>query len=55
MGCNCKKDEKVSFLSVGEKKNAQRTDEILEKNFGGFRNQVDKKRKIAILKRKQKL
>lgn len=55
MGCNCKKEEKISFLSIEKQKNIQRTEEILERNFGGSKNQVDRKRKIAILKRKQKL
>jgi hypothetical protein len=56
MGCRCNKKEIVNFQAdEKELKNTERTDQILSRNFGGFKNTVDKKRKIAILKRRQKL
>ena len=55
MGCNCNKEEKVSFLSMDKQKNIKRAEELIDNNFGGSKNEIDRKRKMAILKRKQKL
>jgi len=55
MGCNCGKKERNFLVPIKEARNTERIEQIIHKNFGGSKNPVDRKRKIAILKRKQKL
>lgn len=55
MGCGCGKKETNFLVPQKQAKNTERIEQIIHKNFGGSRNQVDRKRKIEILKRKQKL
>jgi hypothetical protein len=56
MGCGCNKKEKINFsVDIKSQNSTDRTNQIIDRNFGGSKSPADRKRKIAILKRKQKL
>lgn len=55
MGCGCNKQRKDFLIKDKDLNKLNRTNAIIERNFGSFKGATDRKRKIAILKRQKKL
>lgn len=55
MGCGCNGKRKDFITKEKDLNKLNRTNSIIEKNFGSFKGPIDRKRKIAILKRQKKL